>query len=181
MITMKYARSLYWLLLATTVGFFVVLSFWYVPKLTVVVNGAVLRPFDLLLFGYTPQDAKLYLSALSPEQIEMYKDQMLAIDRIFPVLYASTWIIALSKVNKGVWGWVFSVAILAGAVFDYLENAAFTQMLITDPASLADSVVINASHWTVLKFISFSICIFGFLILLFLSLYDRFRRIPKSG
>lgn len=176
MITMKYAKSLYWLLLTITLGFFVVLSFWYVPQLTVVVNDAVLRPFDLRLFGYTPQDAKLYLSALSPEQTAMYKDQMLAIDRIFPVLYASTWVIALRWLNKGTWGWVFSVAIVVGAVFDYLENASFTQMLTTDPASLADSVVINASHWTVLKFVSFSICIFGFLILLFFSLRDRFRR-----
>ena len=172
---MKHAKRLYWLLLAITLSIFVVMTFWYVPKLTVVTTDAVLRPFDLRAFGYTPQDAKRYLSALTPDMIAMYKDQMLALDRVFPILYSSAWIGALAWIGNGGWRWVFSAAILAGAGFDYLENAAFTQMLMTEPGKLADSVVIDASRWTVLKFVSFSICISGFLIFLFIALRDRSR------
>lgn len=131
-----------------------------------------LQPFDLRLTGYGPQEASTYLEALGAEGRQYYLTAQQRLDLFFPALLALTLVGALVRLVSGPVLWLLVAAALAGAGFDYLENAAVRGMLI---GGTVGDLAIAASRWTVLKGLGFGLAIAGLALLLLRAGWRRIR------
>ena len=115
--------------------------------------GEGLKPFDSRVLGYTPDQARLYLSALSPEATSLYLSQVRLWDTLFPALFAFTLGGVIWTRAAGLRPWVrLMVRILPASyvVMDYAENALVAEMLRAGPTS-TDAQIAQASRYTVIK------------------------------
>jgi len=122
-----------------------------------------LEPFDLRPFGYTPEEARALLYALSDIGRAYYADVQLQLDTVYPALYALSrilllvWLTVPGRAAEKVWPLGARAALLIPPVlaawFDYLENDGIAAMLAAGPAVSAD-VVARASFWTQAKWIA---------------------------
>jgi len=116
-----------------------------------------LEPFDLRPFGYTVEEARALLQALSEIGRAYYADVQLQLDTAYPALYALSrallllWVTAPGRTAERPLPLPGRIALLALPVatawFDYFENAGIAQMLAAGPQVSAD-VVESASFWT---------------------------------
>ena len=146
------ARLAFWFLLGATLVVYSFLIFIFGPRLDAAAGG--LPVFDLRIGGYTFEEAKTYLAALTPEGRDIYLGPVRLIDTIFPGLLAATLYCALVVLLRP---WLGSnarfVAILpiVPAIFDWLENAAVAAMLRAGADGVTPEMVETASRWTVVK------------------------------
>ena len=96
------------------------------------------------------------------------------LDMVFPALLALALASTLARLVSGPVLWLLAAAALAGAGFDYLENAAVRGLLLQGYEAQEVAIVELASHWTVLKGLGFGLAIAG---LLLLSLRAGWRRV----
>lgn len=158
------------LLLAATGLVWLAMTFRTFPELRRLSGG--LEPFDLRLTGYGTGEASAYLEALGAEGRQYYLTAQQWLDMVFPALLALLLGGTLARLVSGPVLWLLAAAALAGAGFDYLENAAVRDMLIRGAAG---DVAIAASRWTVLKGLGFGVAIAGLLLLLLRAGWRRFR------
>src|SRR5215467_4237769 len=103
-----------------------------------------LEPFDLRPFGYTPEEARALLYALSDIGRAYYADVQLQLDTAFPALYAISrgllllWVTAPGRTAERP---------LATAWFDYFENEGIAAMLAAGPQA-GDDLIERTSLWT---------------------------------
>lgn len=174
---MPSARGLFWLVFAATLGVYLVMLLWTLPAITAAAGGLV--PFDLRPTGYSFDEARAFLAALTPEGTALYRTVQQRLDIAYPALLAATLVMAillLAPAGLGRWRWFLAATALPGMVFDYLENAAVARMLDGGAAALTPEHAADASRWTLLKS-AFSTLAFAVLLaLIVLWLVRRFMR-----
>ncbi len=169
------ARAAFWLVFAVTLGVYLVMLLWTLPAITAAAGG--LAPFDLRPTGYSFDEARAFLAALTPEGTALYRTVQQRLDIAYPALLAATLVLAillLSPSGLGRWRWLLAATALPGMVFDYLENAAVAAMLDGGAAALTPELAQAANRWTLLKS-AFSTL--AFTVLLVLLARWLFRRV----
>ncbi len=149
---MKPGSVAFWILFAVTVIVYGVMVLWSLPRIAAAAGG--LAAFDMRPTGYTFDEAKAFLAALSPEGAAFYLGVQEKLDSVYPALLGATLffaIAALAPARLGIWRWVLALIAIPGAVFDYLENAAVSVMLTVGVDGLTPAAVEAADRWTVLK------------------------------
>jgi len=132
-----------------------VMMFWTLAYLRRIAGG--LEPFDLRPFGYTPEEARALLFALSSIGRTYYADVQLQLDTAYPALYALSrglllfWLTAPGRTATQPLPLPARFALLAlplaAAWFDYFENDGIAALLAAGPQ--ADSELIErTSFWT---------------------------------
>lgn len=130
------------------------------------VTGPILRDaaggqsiFDAR-FGYSYEEARAYLKALTPQGLSVYLGPHRQIDTIFPVLMGLFVIgVALRSINDASWGsrGAFIIGAIAMTSFDLLENARIEDMLVAGSMGINPDLVADASSATILKFITYAL------------------------
>lgn len=145
-------------LLAVSVVLWAVMVFGTLAHLSVAAEGA--QPFDLRPGGYTIGEARALLTMLGDAGRAYYADVQLALDAIYPAIYALSRALAMwwltmpgrlraAPLAPAIRG-LLLVPPVAAAGFDYWENSLIGKMLVTGPA-VSDAVVRVASMTTQLK------------------------------
>lgn len=169
----------YWLLLVITLAIYATMLFWSLPYLTDAAGG--LLPFDVRPTGYSPEEARSFLSALfisGSDARDFYLGTQHWLDFFYPAL--SGILIAVTLfVFSNTWPKAWQIMLvqlpLIGAGFDYAENAAVAGMLRGLPELPSDEIVIAASQLTQAKSALVSISLTIMLILLAIAAFQRFK------
>lgn len=167
-------RAAFWALIAATVAVYLAMVLWTLPRITGEAGG--LLPFDLRPTGYSFDDARAFLAALSPEGTSLYLGAQHSLDSAYPALLAATLFFAILMAaprRPAVLRTVMAMTAVPGMMFDYLENGAVARMLNLGTAGLTPEAVAGASRWTVLKSGFTSLAMLLLLVLLALSLSTR--------
>jgi hypothetical protein len=116
-----------------------------------------LEPFDLRPFGYTPEEARALLHALSDIGRAYYADVQLQLDTAYPALYALSralllfWVTAPGRTAERPLPLPARLALLAlplaTAWFDFFENEGIAAMLAAGPQA-SDELIERTSFWT---------------------------------
>lgn len=142
---MSFSRF-YKAILAITALNFAMMAFYTTPILLSAADGQL--PFDLRATGYSAADAVSYVAALSDSGKQLYLTTQTMLDTIFPALLALSLMLTLYRLAPQ-WPALFLTPV-AGALFDYYENAAVREILLSAPPDAA--LVEMASLLTSLKF-----------------------------
>ena len=164
-----------WILFAVTLTVYGVIVGWSLPVISHAAGG--LTPFDLRPTGYSFEEAKAFLTALSADGQAFYLGVQQKLDALYPALIGATLFFAiylLAPARLGYWRWVLALMAIPGTVFDYLENAAVAGMLNLGPDQLTPDVVVAASRWTVGKSAASTVASVVLLILLIWWAVRRF-------
>jgi len=141
-------RLLFWLMFAAMTGVYMTMALWSIPKIMQDAGG--LLAFDMRPAGYSFAEASAFLGALSDEGRAFYLNVQHMLDSAYPALFAVVMVMAFKLLFTGWARWGAMALALAGAGFDYMENAAVTLMLRAG-GGLTEEMVATASRWTVLK------------------------------
>ena len=135
-----------------------VMVFWTLAYLRRTAGG--LEPFDLRPFGYTPEEARNLLYALSSIGRKYYADVQLQLDTAFPAVYALSrglllfWVTAPGRTATRPLPLPARLSLLilplATAWFDYFENEGIAAMLAADQRA-SDELIERTSFWTRVK------------------------------
>jgi len=99
-----------------------------IPKLLSATDG--LWPFDLRIMGYSVEDATLYVTTITNEGRLFYLEVQQMLDTFFPALLAISLMLTLYRLAPKLP--VLYLFPISGALFDYYENAAVAQILLTN-------------------------------------------------
>jgi hypothetical protein len=132
-----------------------VMVFWTLAYLRRTAGG--LEPFDLRPFGYSPEEARALLFALSSIGRNYYADVQLQLDTAYPAVYAFSrgllllWLTAPGRTAARPLPLPARLALLilplATAWFDYFENDGIAGMLAAGPQA-GDDLIERTSFWT---------------------------------
>jgi len=143
-------RGLFWVLFAATLVLYGVIVLWSLPQISKAASG--LPPFDLRPLGYSLDEATAFLAALSGEARDFYLGPQHWLDLFYPALLGATLIWSIlwafrefPLVLRG----VLIMPAVAGAVFDWVENAQVAVLLRAE--IVAEAAVSAASFATVAK------------------------------
>lgn len=135
-----------------------VMVFWTLAHLRRISGG--LEPLDLRPFGYTVEEARALLHALSDIGRAYYADVQLQLDTAYPALYALSrgllllWLTASGRTADQPASLPVRVVLLAPPIFtagfDYAENNSIAALLAAGPQAGAE-LVERASFWTQAK------------------------------
>lgn len=168
---------IFWLVVAVTLADYLVMVLWSIPRISGEASG--LAVFDMRPGGYSFDEAKAFLAALSPEGAAFYANVQHRLDAAYPALLALTlgWsILRLAPAGWGVWRGLLAATAIPGMVFDYRENLDVAAMLRLGPGGVTPEMVETASLHSQIKAASTSISMAVLLILLAMWGYRRFRR-----
>ena len=167
-------RLIFWMMFAVMLGVYLVMVLWSLPLLMADAGG--LPVFDLRPAGYSFDEAQAFLAALSPEGRAFYLDVQQWLDTAYPALMGVTLVMAFGFLFRGALRWIAIVFALAGAVFDYLENAAVAGMLRAGSEGITPDMVATASRWTLLKSGAVTLAMLMLIAGLVMLLWRRVRR-----
>src|SRR5690606_33168618 len=146
------ARLAFWFLAGATIVVYLFMVLFTLPYIQGQAGG--LAPFDMRPAGYSFEEAKAFLAALSPEGLAYYLGPQHWLDLFFPGLIAATLYCALVVLLRPYLGsngrFVAALAALV-AIFDWLENSAVAAMLNAGADAVTQEMVATASRWTLLK------------------------------
>ncbi len=173
---MTFMRTLWqsillWIVIAATLGVYAVMVAWSLPKIAAMAGG--LPPFDMRPLGYSAESARSFLAALSSEGRTFYSTVQHRLDLIFPGLLALMLSMLFLRLSPGWRGRALSLLAVAGAVFDWSENAAVAGLLAQEPT---DAALELASWLTILKSACTTLAMTALLVLLVLAGFRRWRR-----
>jgi hypothetical protein len=137
------------------------MMFWTLAYLRRVSGG--LTPFDLRPFGYSFDEARAFLFAISDIGRNYYLDVQLQVDTVAPAVYALSrcllllWVTQAGRTSQRPLPFAARVALLALPIitvaFDYAENRGIEAMLTAGPR-LTPEMVASASFWTQAKWLA---------------------------
>jgi hypothetical protein len=164
---MKNVSRSYWALLAVTVGVYCTMVLWTLPAIQIEAGG--LRPFDMRPLGYTFDEAKAFLVALSDDGRAIYGGPQSILDALYPPLLFATLGIAIWHVSGDIRkptriGMIAVAAI--GMIADGLENVAVRDMLVAGGEGVTPELVARASFFTVTKSAATTVAAVALVILL---------------
>lgn len=122
---------------------------WSLPIILSDANG--LMPFDLSPSGYTTEEARAFLSALSKDGQAHYLGVQHKLDTLYPGLMALSLILAYHLLFAKTWAVGFSALAVLAAVFDWSENSAVADLLRLGAEGIDEEVVSVAALFTMLK------------------------------
>lgn len=122
---------------------------WSLPAVSAAAGG--LAPFDLRLGGYSEEEARAFLTALTPEGRAFYTDVQHRLDLIYPPLLGLTLTLGFHLLFAQPWNVILSLVSLSAVAADYLENFFVGEMLAVAPADLDTALIATASFWTLVK------------------------------
>lgn len=160
-------RIVFWLLVAATVGVYLVMVIETLPSISAEAGG--LPPFDMRPGGYGFEEARAFLGALSSEGEALYRNVQHRLDIAFPGLLAATLffsIAALLPARTVAARVALALLLLPVAAFDWLENVAVAGLLTAGADGITPEMVASASRWTVLKSVASTIAYSLLLVLL---------------
>lgn len=156
-------QRVFWIFFAASGAVYLLMLFWSIPTISAAAGG--LAPFDMRPIGYSVEEARAFLSALSEDGRQFYLSVQLRLDLIYPALLGLMLITGYQRVFPAPWSTVFSVVALTMVSADYLENYMVATMLREGAASSELNMVSLASLFTVSKFlaavVSFSALLIG--------------------
>lgn len=168
--------TVFWLVVAATLGDYLVMVFWSIPRISAEAGG--LPVFDLRPGGYSFEEAREFLAALSPHGAQFYANVQHRLDAAYPALLAVTlaWsILRLAPARWGVLRHLLAATAIPGMIFDYLENRDVERMLALGPDGLTPELVETASFHSQAKAATSSISITILLVLLAVWTFRRWR------
>ncbi len=145
-------RLLFWICVALTALVYGIMLVWSLP--IILADADSLLPFDLRPVGYSYEQAKSFLAALSPDGTRFYRTTQRALDTAFPILEALSLgaaIFLLLPDRLGAKRFFIALLVLPGSVFDLLENAAVAALLRAGSNGITPEMVAQASFYTQLK------------------------------
>lgn len=160
---------LFWISFLTAAAIYAVMAFWSVPILTAEADGLMM--LDMRPLGYSPEEARAFLAALSDEGRVFYLTVQQRLDLVYPAVLATSFVSAFFWALSGQMRWGLSAVAVLGALADCLENFRVVGLLRADAVS--DQMVEAASLATVLKSGAVSLC---FVALVVLALRAILRR-----
>jgi hypothetical protein len=144
--------------MVVSIALWAFMVFWTLAYLRQISGG--LEPFDLRPFGYTFEEARAFLFAISDIGRNYYLDVQLQVDTVYPFVYALSrgllllWVTQAGRTSERPLPFAARAALLilpvATAGFDYAENQGIETML-TAGARLTPEMVASASFWTQAK------------------------------
>ncbi len=170
-------KRAFWLIFLVMAAVYATMALWTLPTISAAAGG--LAPFDMRPLGYSFEEARAFLAALTEEGRHLYLDVQHRLDLVYPLLLAATLVLGclLLTASTPLRALVIAAA-LSGMVFDYLENAAVADMLTAGHQQLTAALVAEASRWTLLKSLATTVAM---LLVLGLLLWRVFaRRHAKS-
>jgi len=174
-------RVVFWLVFALAMAVYVVMVAWSLPTVSAAAGG--LAPFDLRPGGYTFEEAREFLRALSPAGKAHYLYVQHPLDYVYPPLITATLYLGIALLTPdaaGRWRWVIGVVALPIVAFDYLENLAVARLLQLGADRATPTAVATASRWTLLKS-GFSTVAMTLLLALLIAWVVRSLRAKRSA
>jgi hypothetical protein len=171
------SNRIFWLLFAVMLGDYLAMVLWSIPALSRDAGG--LAVFDMRPGGYTFDEARAFLAALSPDGARFYANVQHRLDAAYPALLALTlgWaILRLAPARWGVWRYVLAATAIPGMVFDYLENADVAAMLKAGADGITPALVETASFHSRAKAAASTVSMTILLLLLAVWLFRRVTR-----
>lgn len=171
---MRARRVAFWTLFAVTAAVYFIMIFWSLPRIATAAGGAT--PFDMRPLGYSFDEAKAFLGALTPDGAAFYLNVQHRLDAVYPALLAATLFFAIRALvpkSSPVARSIIALVALPGAACDYLENASVTAMLGAGASGLTPELVARASLWTQLKSIFTTIAMLLVLVFAGMALWRR--------
>lgn len=156
--------KMYWVAVAATVTNYLIMVLWSLPLVSEMAGGGV--PFDMRPGGYSFDDARLFLTAITDEGRDFYLNTQQFLDLFYPTLMAITIAIPLVHLVPRYWGLTLAGLAIAAGVFDHLENSAVAVMLQVETDVLTEAMVSTASNWSLAKSISTTIALVALLVVL---------------
>jgi hypothetical protein len=137
-------RTLFWLVIGATLGVCLAMILWSIPRISAAAGG--LATFDMRPGGYTLEEARAFLAALSSEGAAFYRRVQLRLDIVYPGLLAlaTGWAILRLAPRWRFRRWLALVPLPAMA-FDWLENASIARMLAAGPERLTAELAARAT------------------------------------
>jgi hypothetical protein len=168
-------KAVFWTIFAAMAVTYAVMLIWTLP--TISAEAAGLAPFDMRPLGYSFDEAKAFLSALSADGRDLYLHTQLWLDLFYPALLAASLIFATVLLTvPGLLRWLLILPAILGMVFDYLENFSVGRMLEAGPDTLTEALAGEASRWTILKSGFTTISMVAVIVLLVVWFVTRQRR-----
>lgn len=154
-----------------TLGICAVMNLYLIPGIEKSAGG--LTVFDMNTFGYTYEQAKAFVSALTPDGLSLYLHIQLPLDFFYPVAYTACFVLCLIKL-KSKKATLALPAILA--VCDYAENILSIKMLTGEFSKLTANI---AAGFTVVKSLVMYAVIAIILVLFVLRLVKRRKTVDN--
>ncbi|MFK7860909.1 MAG: hypothetical protein AB8B64_18975 [Granulosicoccus sp.] len=161
---MRIGLKIYWVVVAATVTNYLTMVLWSLPLISEMAGGSV--PFDMRPGGYSLDDARAFLTAITDEGRDFYLNTQQYLDWFYPTLMAITIAIPLACLVPRYWGWALAALAIAAGALDHLENSAVAVMLRVEPDALTEAMVSTASNWSLAKSISTTIALVALLLVL---------------
>jgi hypothetical protein len=145
-------RVALWSWVAVTIALGLAMSLWTLPRIAEGAGGLV--PFDLRFTGYSGDEARAFLAALTPVARDLYLGPQRVLDMIYPVMLSALLALALWRSTRGqapaLRMGLAAVAVAGGAV-DQVENTIVARLLRDDADLATDGRVALASAATMTK------------------------------
>ena len=109
-------NGIFWLVFAAMLGNYLAMILWSIPRISAEAGGLAI--FDMRPAGYSFEEAKTFLAALSPDGARFYVQVQHRLDSAYPALLAVTlgWaIIRLAPASWGVWRWLILPTVKAAS------------------------------------------------------------------
>lgn len=146
-----------------------VMATWSAPYLSAEADG--LRMLDMRPLGYSFEEARAYLNALSDEGRVFYLNVQHRLDLVYPAVLALSFIAAFFWAMRGPLRWGLSAVAVLGAGADYLENMRVAGLLRVPEPTV--QMVADASLATVVKSGAVTLCFVALLLLGARALWNR--------
>ena len=145
-------RGLFWLLTVVTLAIYGTMVAWSLPHISAEAGG--LAPFDMRPTGYSFEEARAFLAALSAEGNAFYRTVQHKLDLLFPGMMAAVLYFAVAALlprGLGIWRHAIAASMILTAVFDYAENSAVAAMLAAGADGLTREMAETANMWSTTK------------------------------
>lgn len=170
-------KRAFWLVFLAMAAVYATMLLWTLPTISAAAGG--LAPFDMRPLGYSFEQARAFLAALTEEGRKLYLDVQHRLDLVYPLLLAATLVLGCLLLTSSMpLRWLVIAPALLGMVFDYLENAAVADMLTAGHQQLTAELVAEASRWTLLKSLATTVAMLLVLALLLWRVFARRRAQP---
>ncbi len=145
-------RLLFRVLMLAVVALYGVMALWSFPLIAANADG--LEGFDLRFLGYSAEEGRAFLSALSETGRAHYLGIQHQIDLVYPAVLSLFLIIGMLRFGSRlpvILKLLLVLVPLAAGVADYVENGLVAAMLTTPVAEVTDAMITQASLVTMAK------------------------------
>jgi hypothetical protein len=148
----RFLKGVFWVCFILAAAILAAMVLYTFPTISAAAGG--LTPFDLRPFGYSLEETKAFLTALTPEGRDLYLNTQQRLDTPYPILIAISLALGgflIAPFRPAVMRWLPTITALPGAVFDYRENFLVARLLRSSLESLDPDLAAAASFATLAK------------------------------